>query len=333
VGSFASNAVIARCHASRRAPVGRALGEQGAHRLGDVKRRLLGPADGVLGERHLLRAEGLAVGLLAVLLVGRADADVGARDDQRRLAYVRHGPIEGGADLLVIVAVDVLHRPPVRLVARADVLGEREARGAVDGDAVVVVEEDQVVEAEVPREARRLGGDTLHQVAVGADAEHARRGDAARLPCASSQHAKRRGHADRVGDALTERARGGLDARREPRLGMPGRACPPLAKTLQLVEGQIEARHVEQPVKQHRGVAAGEDESISIGPARLLRVVAEMAGPDLERDGGERHGRAGVPGGRLLHAVHGEHLKGLHRLVDEASIELAHRNLLGFGPP
>jgi hypothetical protein len=93
---------------------------------------------------------------------------------------------------------------------RCDVLGEGLVEGAVEGDLVVVVDADEVAEPEVAGERGGLVGDALHHVAVGDEGPHAVPEEAreARLG-----HLRREGHADGVGEALTERPGGDLDAR------------------------------------------------------------------------------------------------------------------------
>ena len=60
---------------------------------------------------------------------------------------------EGGVDGVHVVAVaDRLHVPAVRLEARADVLGEGQIGRAVDGDVIVVVEDDEPAETLMPGE-------------------------------------------------------------------------------------------------------------------------------------------------------------------------------------
>ncbi len=62
-----------------------------------------------------------------------------------------------------------LHVPPVRGQAREVVLAvEGDRRAAVDRDAVVVVHDGQLAQAEVPRDRGRFLADALHQVPVGA---------------------------------------------------------------------------------------------------------------------------------------------------------------------
>ena len=62
--------------------------------------------------------------------------------------------------------VEIVHAagervPAVALVALQHVLRECQVRGAFDGDPVGIVEDDELAQAEVTREGRRLRGDAL----------------------------------------------------------------------------------------------------------------------------------------------------------------------------
>ena len=82
-------------------------------------------------------------------------------------------------------------------------------------------------------------------------------------------------HADRVGEALAERAGGRLDARRDADLGMARRLAVQLAEVAQLVDRQVVAGEVQQRVEQHRAVAVARARSgrgrASAGCAGLWR--------------------------------------------------------------
>jgi hypothetical protein len=87
---------------------------------------------------------------------------------------------------------------------------------AVELDRVVVVEVDEPPELEMAGEGGRLVRDALLQVAVRADGE-----DPVVLDLLAERRAQEllgHGHADAVGEALAERARGQLHARRHVRL-------------------------------------------------------------------------------------------------------------------
>ncbi len=99
---------------------------------------------------------------------GRALADGGAADDQRRAGRVDCLACrDGRADHDRIVAVDGPdHVPAVGAEARGRVVDEPALHRAVDRDAVVVVQRDQLVQ--LPRAGQRAGlvADAFHQATV-----------------------------------------------------------------------------------------------------------------------------------------------------------------------
>ena len=90
-------------------------------------------------------------------LVRRAEADVRAAADQRRARRLRLRGAQRRVDRRRVVAVDAGdHVPAVGLEARrACRRGTSRATSAVDRDAVVVVEHDELAEPEVRRRATR----------------------------------------------------------------------------------------------------------------------------------------------------------------------------------
>src|SRR5690606_22635427 len=103
-----------------------------ADRLRHLERAVL-PAQRLAGGPDLVRAQRRAVGGLAAGLVGRAEADGGAAADQHRAVVAGDGGIDGGTDLVGVVAVDAAdHLPAVRLEARRGVVGEPAGGVTVD---------------------------------------------------------------------------------------------------------------------------------------------------------------------------------------------------------
>ena len=155
-------------------------------------------------------------------------------------------------------------------------------RVAFDGDVVVVVDPAEVVEAEMAGQRRRFRRDAFHHAAVAADGIDVVVEDVeARPVVAAGQPLLRDGHADAGGDALPERAGGGLDARDPVIFGMAGRLAVELAEAADVVERhrglpqrlifgvhRLRLGEVEHGPEQHRGVAVGEHEAIAVGPDR-----------------------------------------------------------------
>src|SRR5581483_8801715 len=111
---------------------------------------------------------------------------------------------------LWVLAVDMHGVPAGRPEARhlVDRVGERQ--GAVDRDAVVVEEEDQLRQLEVTGKRDRFMADAFHEVAVRAEHEGPVVDDV--VTELGGKDAFRERHANRGADALAEWTRGCLDA-------------------------------------------------------------------------------------------------------------------------
>ena len=300
----------------------------------DVERLLARVAVDLLGEPDLLLAERRAVRAVRVLLVRRAGRDVRAHDDQARpVGDLARGVERRLQRVELEVLAEVLDVPAVGLVARADVLGERQRRVALDRDVVVVVEADQPAEAEVAGDRRRLRRDPLLEVAVGDDEVRVAvdRGVLAAVE-ARGQHALAERHPDGGRDPLPERPRGRLDARHVAVLGVARAGRVELAEALDLVERDVVAGQVERRVEQHRRVPAGEHEAVAAGPVRLLRRVPHDARVEQVRDRRQRHRRAGVAGVRLLDGVHGERADRVHAQLVQRPLVGTHRHAAPVRP-
>ena len=105
------------------------------------------------------------MGLLRPCLVRRAEADDGAAGDERG-PVARLRLLQRIGDRLGIVSVDARRCPAGGLEALDLIDGIRKRQRAVDRDAVVVEQHDQLVELEMPGERDRLLAHALHQIAV-----------------------------------------------------------------------------------------------------------------------------------------------------------------------
>ena len=216
-------------------------------------------------------------------------------------------------DRLGVVAVDIGDdMPTVRLEAARRIVGEPALGLAVDRDAVVVVERDELGQSQCPGERRGLVRDPLHQAAVADENICAMVDD--RVAGAvefRSQQLFRKRHADRVGESLAERSGCSLDAGRDAELRMAGRLRVQLAETLQFLERQRVAGQMEQRILQHRPVTVGQHEAITVGPMRVRGVVPQMPIPQRNSDFGHAHWHPGMARVRRLHRVHRERADGI----------------------
>ena len=112
-------------------------------------------------------------------------------------------------------------------------------------------------------------------------------------------------HADRIGDALAERAGGGLDARRDEILRMPRRLGMQPAESLELVERhRLVAGEMQQRIDQHRAVPGRQHEPVAVRPFRIGRIEFQELREQHCRDVGCAHRQARMAGFCLFDGVH-----------------------------
>ena len=228
-----SSAARRLCQASR---AGAAALAGGAPLREDRRRNLEGrraPAELFARAPRSRRRRAASRGSSRCRLGRRAEADGGAAGDQRRPVGL-FGRFDRGGDRRGIVAVDAGRRPAGGLEALHLIDGVGERQRAVDRDAVVVEQHDELVQLQMPGERDRFLADALHQVAVGG--EHVGR-------VIDDVVAEQRGevalgdrHADGIGKPLAERTGRGLDAGRVAVFGMAGRERAELAEALDLAD-------------------------------------------------------------------------------------------------
>ncbi len=290
------------------------------HLVVDREARLGVEAELDLEALDLVGAHGRAVDAAGVLLGRRRVADDRAQRDDRRLAGLGLGGLDRGVqrvDVLRVAGaavgpVDPLGVPAVRRVAREDVLGERDVRVVLDGDLVVVPDDDEVAELLVAGERGRLARHALLQVAVGRDdvdvVVERRLARGGRRVQQTALAAGREGHADGGREALAERAGRDLDAPGVLVLGVAGGLGAPRAQGLDVRHLQAVPGEEELEVDRERRVARREHEPVAADPVVVRRVVAHDL---LEQEVGGRRQRdrgAGVAVAHLLHRVGGERL-------------------------
>jgi hypothetical protein len=231
---------------------------------------------------------------------------VRAQDDQCRAIRLGHARAERGFERVEVFScfADLQDVPVVRAEPRRDVVAVRERGVAVDRDVVVVVDEHEPAEPEVPRERSGLVADAFHEVAVAADPEDvvvAQIGAEARAEVLLGD-----GHPDRVPEPLPERARRDLDAPGVPLLRVTRRLRAPLPELAEILELETEPGEVQHRVEEHRRVPGREDEAVAVRPVAVGGVVRHDPREEHVRERRQRHRRPGVPRVRALDGVHRE---------------------------
>ena len=135
------------------------------------------------------------------------------------------------------MAVDLLHVPSAETEACRHVVAQRQLDGAVVRHPVVVPEEHELAEPQVPDERYDLLSHALLKAAVPDEGIGVMIDDIASQPLAQEGLGKR--HARRVGDALAERSGGDLDPAGRIELGMALAVGSEFAEALDLVDGDL----------------------------------------------------------------------------------------------
>ena len=118
--------------------------------LGNMEGRFHRPAQPLFGQTDLLQTERLPVGRRGVLLVGTAEADVGANLNQGGPASLFPGSLERGGDRVDVVALfDPLDVPAESGETGHTVFGKGQLRAAFDRDVVVGIEDDELAQPQV----------------------------------------------------------------------------------------------------------------------------------------------------------------------------------------
>ena len=109
-----------------------------------------------------------------------------------------------------------------------------------------------------------------------------------------------------VARALAKRAGGGFDADGLAELGVTRGLGVELAEVLHFLERQVEAGEVDPGVDEHRAVAGGQHEAVTVDPGGRGGVVAQEVAVEHGADFGGAEGEAEVAGMTGGHGVHGE---------------------------
>ncbi len=210
------------------------------------------PAKSLLGRRDLLGTQCLAMGGLGAGLGRGAEANHGLAADHRRPLQFALGLASGLRDRLAVLTIHALHMPAIGLEALGRVIGEPALNLAVDRNAVVVVEHDELAELECAGQRAGFVRNAFHEAPIAAKYPGVMVDDRQFGPVeVRRENLFGQRHADAVGEPLSERPGRGLDAHGDVVLGMAGRAATELAEIAQLIHGDRIAGQMQQRIQQH----------------------------------------------------------------------------------
>ncbi len=239
------------------------------------------------------------------LLCGTAVADGCFYDNEVGRGIVFCSRLQGSADGSEVIAVCYGQGLEAEgLQTLLHVLREGGIRRALDGNAVGIVENGQLVQLPGAGQRQGLGGDALHETAVTAECIGAVVHDLiVRTVENAGQMLLGSSHADSHGETGAQRSCGGFDTDGVTVLGMTRCERAELAELHQVLLLQTKLEKVQQRVEQHGAVAAGENETIPILPGRILGIYLQMVSPELIGHGSRTQGKTGMTGLCLLNRI------------------------------
>ncbi len=156
----------------------------------------------------------------------------------------------------------------------------------------------------MPGEGSRLGTHPFHEVAVRAQNPGPVIDNA--LAGAIELHRQmgfRHRHPNRGGGPLAERPSGHFHTRNQANLRVAWGLRSPLPEVLEFFKRQIVAGEMKGAVKEHRCMAAGEHEAVTVRPPGIGRIVFEKSRKQQIGHRRQTHRGARVPGVRAFDGI------------------------------
>ncbi len=275
--------------------------------VGDFKAAVV-PAQRFARQGDFLVAQWRAVTLFFTGFIGRPHADHGLAADQRRLARLGARRLDGRSNGIAVVAINRRnHLPAVGLETFRGVVAEPAFHFAIDGNAVVIVESNQLAQTQGSRQRADFVGDAFHHATVaeegvGVVIDHV----VAVAVKLGRQDFFGRCHAHGVGNALPQWASGGFYTGCIAVFGVAGSFAVQLTEVLQIVDRQLITAEVQQRVNQHGAVTIRQHKAVAVGPVRVGRIVLEIVPPQHFCNVRHSHWRTGVTGVGFLDGVHAQ---------------------------
>ena len=129
------------------------------------------------------------------------------------------------------------------------------------------------------------------------------------------ERALRKRHADRIREALAERAGGGFDAEVQLALRMSRGLGAELPKILQLLDRQGIAGQMQHGIQQHRCMAVRQHEAVAVPPSGISRIELKHVAPEHFGDVRKAHRSARMARIGLLDGIHRQGTNGVGKLA------------------
>ena len=274
---------------------------------GDVE-FCFGETEVLLGGCEFVNSEGFTMGVCLTGLCGRTESDDACANDKCRSAIGNFSLSENCINFCNIVCIfDAEDAPAVCFETESGIFGESDSGIAFDGDAVVIVENNNIIELLVSCERSCFVGDTFHHTAVaGDDVDFAveksgisKTGNSSETFCSNS-------HTDTGSKTCSERTGGDFNTACVTVFRMSGGQTFPLTELFQVVHGQTIAEEVKKAVNQHGTVSCGKDKAVATEPLGVLRIVFHVVVPEGERNICGSHRHTGMTGFCFLHTFCGK---------------------------
>ena len=188
--------------------------------------------------------------------------------------------LDSRRNLICVVTIHRQYLPAIGFETLGGVIGKPAFHFAIDGNAIVVIEHDQLAQTERARQGADLVGYPFHQAAVtNKNVSGVIDYCVSKAVELSSQRLFGDRHTNAVRQPLTQRPGSRFNTWRVAVLWVSGSLGMQLPEITDFVHGNIVATQVQQRVDQHGAVAIGHDEAVAIKPARMDRTVAQEVIP------------------------------------------------------
>ena len=188
----------------------------------------------------------------------------------------------------------------------------------IDGDLVVIVEDDQLAKAPVTGQRRSFARHTFHVATVAHDGVRVVVNQSGiRLVESRRQVLFAQRQTNGVAKTHTERTSGDFDTVRNKVFRVTRGHGVPLSEVLQVVvrDGRV-ASQVHQRVLQHATVTGRQDKSVSVRPREVFRVVVHRFSVQDVRHRRAAHGQTRVTGVGLVDGIDGQESDRVDRVLD-----------------